>query len=157
MIRMATEADLSAIGKLLLQVLTVHERLRPDLFRRGSRKYSDEELLCILKDETRPIFVYEEDNAVLGYAFCKVVDHAGDPVTTGYKNIFVDDLCVDEAARGRGIGGELMRYVFEWARKGGAYNVTLNVWCGNEDAIRFYRALGMREQRLCMEIRLQGE
>lgn len=154
MMRMAAEADASAIGGLLLQVQAAHADIRPDLFRRGGRKYSDEQILEILRDGKRPIFLFEDGGKVSGYVFCKIVDHEGETVATGYRNVYVDDLCVDAAARKRGIGRALMEHVFSYARKIGAYNVTLNVWCGNDTAIAFYEALGMRRQKICMEMLL---
>lgn len=60
-IRRATEVDIPLIGKLLLQVHRVHSDVRPDLFRKGGRKYTDEELKEIFSDESRPIFVAERD------------------------------------------------------------------------------------------------
>ena len=54
MIRRALPHDLEAINKLLMQVLTVHHNGRPDLFKAGTKKYTDEELLAILSDDTRP-------------------------------------------------------------------------------------------------------
>jgi hypothetical protein len=46
MIRRALPYDLEAINKLLIQVLTVHHNGRPDLFKAGTKKYTDEELLA---------------------------------------------------------------------------------------------------------------
>ena len=46
-IRRAAPADLGAINRLLLQVLTVHHNGRPDLFKLA-RKYTDEELRKLL-------------------------------------------------------------------------------------------------------------
>ena len=70
-IRRAGEGDIPRMGELLLQVCRVHHQGRPDLFREGGRKYSDVELLELLKDERRPILVaVDESDRVLGYAFC---------------------------------------------------------------------------------------
>ena len=43
-IRKAETRDIPRLGDLLLQVCRVHHRGRPDLFRAGGRKYTDEEL-----------------------------------------------------------------------------------------------------------------
>jgi hypothetical protein len=61
-IRKAVEQDITAIGKLLLEVHKVHSDARPDLFRKNSRKYTDDELKAILKDNARPVFVVWADN-----------------------------------------------------------------------------------------------
>ena len=62
-IRRAKEGDMETIQRLLLQVAMVHHRGRPDLFQAGTRKYTDDELLQIIHDDSRPIFVAEEPEA----------------------------------------------------------------------------------------------
>lgn len=47
-IRRATAADIPQIDELLRQVLEVHHAGRPDLFKGGVKKYTDEELKAIL-------------------------------------------------------------------------------------------------------------
>ena len=75
-IRRAEPSDLEAVNKLLQQVLSVHHDGRPDLFRETGKKYTDEELLAIFAGPDTPVVVYEQDGAVLGYAFC-VLQHSG--------------------------------------------------------------------------------
>ena len=49
-VRRAEERDIPRIGELLLQVAELRAKRRPDLFRAGQRKYTDEELKAILRD-----------------------------------------------------------------------------------------------------------
>ena len=49
-IRFAEEKDIEQINKLLVQVNSIHHRGRPDLFKSGKKKYTDEELRKIIKD-----------------------------------------------------------------------------------------------------------
>ena len=107
-IRKATNADIPSLNRLLLQVLTVHHNGRPDLFRPDSRKYTDEELCILLKDESRPIFVAEDDaGTVQGYAFCIFQQKLHDNILTDIKTLYIDDLCVDKQHRGQHIGKAL--------------------------------------------------
>ena len=57
-IRKAVEADLPGIRKLLYQVNQIHADGRPDLFKSGGIKYTDAEILEILGDENRPVYVF---------------------------------------------------------------------------------------------------
>ena len=50
-IRRATAADIPQIDELLRQVLEVHHAGRPDLFKGGVKKYTDEELKAILTND----------------------------------------------------------------------------------------------------------
>lgn len=151
-IRRAEEKDIEAINNLLLQVLTVHHNGRPDLFKENCRKYSTQQLKTMLKDEGKPIFVLvDETEKVLGYAFCIVQQHLNDNVLTDIKTLYIDDLCVDSNARGQHIGKKLYEYVLEYAKQIGCYNVTLNVWASNENAIKFYEKCGLKPQKIGME------
>ena len=101
-IRRAETGDIPRLGDLLLQVCRVHHQGRPDLFRAGGRKYTDEELAVLLTDPSRPILVAEDETGtVQGYAFCVVQPHRGETAMEDFTSLYLDDLCVDEACRGK--------------------------------------------------------
>ena len=148
-VRPAREGDIPAILKLLLQVNMVHHRLRPDLFNGPTVKYHEGDLRALFLDASAPVFVADEDGAVLGHCFCQLQQRS-DPLFTPIKTLYIDDICVDEAARGRGVGRSLYEHALSYARSADCYNVTLNVWAGN-DALSFFQRCGMSVQRTTME------
>ncbi|MEW4353592.1 GNAT family N-acetyltransferase [Streptococcus pneumoniae] len=151
MIRQAKESDIPAILDLLEQVLQVHHAVRPDLFQDSGRKFNEQDLQEMLEDEVRPIFVYEDENGqVLGHLFCQL-KRVESPVLVPIKTLFIDDLCVSEAARGQKIGQQLYQFAERFARKENCYNVTLSVWNDNASALRFYEHLGLKPQDTIME------
>ena len=151
-IRRATAADIEGIDKLLHQVNMVHHNGRPDLFKAGGRKYTDEQLSALLADDTRPVFAaVDEAGHVLGYAFCILQQHPDDNILTDIKTLYIDDLCVDEEIRGQHIGRRLYEYVKRYAKETGCYNLTLNVWACNESAKKFYERCGLVPQKYGME------
>ncbi|MBO4361286.1 MAG: GNAT family N-acetyltransferase [Paludibacteraceae bacterium] len=152
-IRQATIVDIPRIIDLLHQVDMVHHRLRPDLFKPHTTKYSEQELAAMLGDSSKPIFVYD-DGHIQGYAFCQISEIRGDRLLCDRNTLYIDDLCVDESARGRHIGKALFGYVREYAQSTGCQAVTLNVWTGNDAALRFYQNMGMQPQKTGMEIKL---
>ena len=157
-IRRAEERDVGRLNDLLYQVHAVHAKGRPDIFRSGNKKYTSEELLVILKNDETPVFVAtNEDDFVLGYAFCIYEEHKGELSLMDRKTLYIDDLCVDEACRGQHIGSALYEYVLEESRRTGCAAVTLNVWCLNEGAMKFYEKCGMTPLKIVMEQRLDGE
>ena len=152
-IRRATERDIPGLNRLLEQVLMVHHVGRPDLFKSGAKKYTDEELNEILVDDSRPIFVgVDESEEVMGYAFCIFQQHIGSHILTDIKTLYIDDLCVDETLRGQHVGRQLYDYVVQFAKDSGCYNVTLNVWSCNESAMHFYEKCGLKPQKIGMEV-----
>lgn len=154
-IRRACEKDLPGVDRLLGQVLMVHAEGRPDLFKAGTRKYTDEELLEIFADDSRPVFVAVEDDApdgeVLGHAFCELQDLRGSHNMQPILSLYIDDICVDEQSRGKHVGTALYQHVVDYARELGCHNITLNVWACNPGAQRFYVAMGLVPQKICME------
>ena len=153
MIRRANKNDIPRIIALLHQVNMVHHVIRPDLFKPHTTKYNEEDLAALLNDNNMPVFVYD-DGTVLGYAFCKISEVRGNQLLEDIKTLYVDDICVDENARGKHIGKALYEYVVEFARSIGCNNITLNVWEGNDPAIQFYKNMGMQVQKTTMEVRL---
>ena len=137
--------------QLLSQVLEVHAAGRPDLFRSGTRKYTDAELLGIFADDARPVFVAVEGDDVLGHAFCEVQDFRGSNNMQPNVSLYIDDICVGEKFRHRGVGTALYQHVIAFARELGCHNVTLNVWTCNPGAQRFYEAMGMVPLKTCLE------
>ena len=151
MIRKASVNDIPKIGELLSQICSVHHKGRPDIFNIG-RKYSDEELTDMIEDECRPILVsVDEEDTVTGYCICKYQIRQNNSALKDVNTLHIDDLCVDEDLRGRHIGKELYEAAVKLAGDNGCYNITLNVWCCNPSAIKFYEAMGLVPQKICME------
>ena len=137
-IRLAEEKDIDSVIKLLTQVLNIHAKIRPDIFIGGTTKYTKEELMEIFNDANRPVYVaVDENDSVMGYA------------------LFIDDLCVDQNIRGKHVGQKIFEHVKEEAKKMGCYEVTLNVWEGNDTARRFYEKMGMVPKETQMEFILK--
>ncbi len=149
-IRRATLTDIDGINKLLYEVHKVHSDKRPDLFKVGSKKYTNEELAKIIVDDNRPIFVYVDNDDILGYAFCVFIKNNSNSLTD-ILTLYIDDLCVDENARGKKVGTSLYNYVLQFAKDAGCYNVTLNVWACNNSALKFYEKCGLSVQKIGME------
>lgn len=150
-IRFAEERDIPSLIDLLKQVGEVHHQIRPDLFRAGAQKYDENALKALLKDSSRPIFVSVLEGKVTGYAFCIFQETRGEPALADRKVLYIDDLCVDEAIRGGGVAKALYEKVCAYAREQGCDAVTLNVWCGNDRAMRFYEKCGLKPQKIGME------
>ena len=151
MIRRAEIKDIPGIIELLHQVNMVHHVLRPDLFKPYTTKYNEQELEALIGDDSKPIFVFE-DGGVLGHAFCMITEVKGDKLLQDIKTLYIDDICIDEKARGQHVGKALYEYVRDYAASIGCNNITLNVWDGNDAALSFYKNMGMKVQKTTMEI-----
>ena len=151
-IRRAEIKDTEKILALLSQVLEIHAELRPDIFVSGTTKYGAADIAAMLGDDEAPIYVAaDDDDGVLGYAMCRLREQPAEGRMVQFRSMYIDDLCVDEAARGRGVGTLLFEHVKDEARRLGCYEVTLVVWSGNDPAERFYEKMGMKTKEKMLE------
>ena len=147
----AARTDADEILKLLSQVLQIHHNGRPDIFKTGATKYTRDELIEIISDDEKPVFVAKSGIRMLGYAFCIIKVTESDNILNDMKTLYIDDLCVDENERGSGVGRALYEHAKAYAKELGCYNLTLNVWECNEGAKSFYEAMGLIPRNTLME------
>ena len=153
MVRRANRNDIGRIIELLHQVDMVHHVIRPDLFKPNTTKYDEQQLEALLGDDSKPVFVFD-NGEVLGHAFCLITEVRNDKLLEDIKTLYIDDICVDEKARGQHVGKALYEHVRDFALSIGCNNITMNVWEGNDPALSFYRNMGMKVQKTTMEIKL---
>ena len=154
-IRFARGTDVPAILNLLKEVGMVHHLGRPDIFRLHAQKYGASQVLSMVDSSQNPILIAAEGEQVLGYCFCEIKQHKNDPVMADRKELYIDDLCVDESCRGQGVGRALYQAACAFAKEKECHSVTLNVWCCNETAVAFYEKLGLKPQKIGMEMILE--
>lgn len=148
MVRHASSKDINKILDLLNQVNLIHAAARPDIFKVVT-KYKKDELEEKINKE--PIFVYTNLNdEVVGYIFGVIQDTKTNHLIN-HKTFFIDDFCVDNLERGKGIGTKLYDYVKGYAKSIGCDRVTLNVWNFNENAYKFYLKCGLKPLETVME------
>lgn len=151
-IRRASEKDIDSLIKLLQEVLEIHANIRPDIFISGTTKYTRSDLLEKLVNDEEPIYVaVDENDEVMGYAFCALKQQPFSTNMVPFKSLYIDDLCVDSKCRGKHIGEQLFEYVKAEAKRLGCYEVTLAVWAGNDGAERFYDRIGFKTKERIME------
>ena len=151
LVRRAVGKDIPSLMELLKQVNKVHYDGRPDLFKLET-KYSPDELSKIIADDDTPVFVCEnEDGKILGHGFCVMQRPENTRLLTDILTLYIDDICVDESARGMHVGEAIYEHIIEYARSKDCYNVTLNVWSCNPGAMKFYEKMGLVPYKVGME------
>ena len=148
------EKHIPGMIRLLRQVGRVHSDIRPDIFRDGAQKYDEAALQELLRDENKLIFIGEDQGQVVAHCFCVLKDYRGSGAQTDRVELYIDDLCVEETARGGGVATSLFRYVTDTAKADGAAFITLNVWQGNS-ALKFYEKMGMKPRKTTLDLPLE--
>lgn len=148
-IRKAIPNDVDKIYSLLEGVLSLHAKGRPDIFNQCGSKYNREQILNIISCAQTPVFV-ADDGGVIGYVFCEIKNEQSGALKN-IKTLYIDDLCVDDKAQKKGVGRALYEKALSFAKESGCYNLTLNVWAFNENAIKFYEKLGLTTLKTTLE------
>lgn len=151
MIRLCQEKDFDKVLTLLNQVAMVHHKARPDLFKQTALKYTYQDLLELLQRKDYEIYVYEMQEEIYGYLFANIQTTENSPIFYDEKVYYIDDLCIDENVRGKGIGKALYEFAKQRAKQLNCQRITLHAWTDNNKAVEFYEHLGMKAYRYSME------
>lgn len=95
------------------------------------------------------------NDKLVAYTILKVVDAPNRPILVPRRILYVNDICVDETCRGKGIGKLLFQKVKDYAKNVGASSLELGVLAFNERAIDFYHAMGMNVKSVRMELEIR--
>ena len=87
------------------------------------------------------IFIALVDGAVVGTYELLIMDNLA---KRGRKSGVVEDVAVDPASQGRGIGRAMMEHARAQCRQAGCYKLALSSNLKREEAHRFYEALGFQ-------------
>jgi GNAT superfamily N-acetyltransferase len=141
----ATPDDVPRLCELLGHLFAQEADFRPDPDRQAAG------LRLILADPTRGrILVAREAGRVVGMVslLFTISTALGGPA------VLLEDMVVDPARRGAGIGGALLRAAIDDARAGGFRRITLLTDRANAAAMRFYRRAGF-EPSAMVPLRLE--
>ena len=140
--------DYDKVDKLMQQIHGIHVVNRPDLYIDMEHPYSISELEKIIEDDKVISVLAESGGEILGLCIVTIRNKSG---MVEKKIAYMDDLCVDESVRGRGIGKKLFSFVSNEAKKRDAERLDLMVWSFNNRALSFYEELGMQTQCYILE------
>lgn len=119
------------------EVIDVLRKLLPQLSQSAALPSSELTRQIIESDSSHLLFA-REGNTVLGMLTLVIF-----PIPSGIR-AWIEDVVVDEADRGRGVGEALNRYALELAREKGARTVDLTSRSSREAANRLYQRIGFR-------------
>jgi GNAT superfamily N-acetyltransferase len=132
-IRTAEERDLDALVRLLGRLFSIEADFRPD--RRRQRRGLK---LMLREPERRVVLAAEREGRVIGMVTVQLVVSTAEGAPSG----LLEDMVVEEEARGEGVGARLLGAAEQWAFERGATRLQLLADQANRPAHRFYRRMG---------------
>lgn len=154
--RNAKFSDFNDVNNLMLELHNLHVKNRNDVFKATDSPMKEEYFKDLLNNKDVKLFVIEnlENSEILGYSNLKLMNTPNIDIVVKSKYIYIDDFCIKQAYKRKGIGKKLFNFILEYAKQQGVESVQLNVWSFNEDAIEFYNFMGMKERNVRMEMRV---
>jgi ribosomal protein S18 acetylase RimI-like enzyme len=152
-VRRAGLADLASVHALLDQVDELHARALPWLLRRVDAPPSDDWLRAfVVESDHAALLAHASDGTPVGLLLCLIREPGRVSIVRPARVAEIDTLVVDSSFRRQGVGKTLVRAALEWARDSGATRTELGVYEFNDDALRFWHAMGFEtlSRRLVM-------
>lgn len=151
MLELARESDWDAVRRLSVQIHDLHVNWRPDLYYHCEEPYAK---AYFLEDiQNRLVYTAKVSGVVVGYVVLSVIEKGG-PGTVEYKAMRLESICVEESARGQGIGKAIAADVRALAKAFGCREVILGVHPENDDAVAFYQKCGFTIRTINMEMKV---
>ncbi len=130
--RYAAATDFAAVLDLASQLASHIEAELPPLTVAQFEKY------YVNPDAPMRLLLAVEDRRVVGLISWALTHE----LYSADTRVYISDVSVDHAARGRGIGAALMAEVVAWARAHNASKLGWEVWQRNFTAKAFYERMG---------------
>ena len=127
---------ISELTKSTNEALNAINKLLPQLSANAKGLSMDRLAVLVESDNTLIFLGTDENGCILGMLSLIVMK-----IPTGNK-AWIEDVGVDQAARGKGLGKSLMNHALEQAKKLGAKSVDLTSRPSRESANKLYQALG---------------
>lgn len=140
--------DFEKVNELMREVHDLHVQNRPDLYVAMEEPYPRDKFANDINNADVISILAEEENEVLGICFVTFREKTG---MVHKRTAYMEDLCVREQDRARGVGTQLFEYAQKEAKKLGAERLDLMVWGFNQPAFDFYKKMDMQVQRYILE------
>ena len=154
MVRFAKKEELEQVNALRKQVNDIHVAGRPDIFKPGFNEELKNFIFEVWNDAAKGIVVAEEEDRIVGFAIINAIDKPENPFMFARRYLDIDEFCVDENDRRKGVATQLIAFVKQYAQKEGFDKLELNMWEFNTDALAFYEAVGFRTYRRYLDMNL---
>ena len=153
-IRFAQENELLRINELRKQVNDLHVEGEPDVFKPGFNNELSNYIYEIWNDPEQEIVVAELNGTICGFAVLHHICRPDNPYMYERNYLDIDEFCVDDKWRRKGIATALISFIRDYAREKGFNHLELNMWEFNHDALAFYEAAGFVTYRRYMKMPL---
>ena len=149
LIRKAVKEDLPALRGLYRALEEDGVRYQPEHFVIGER--TDEFFENIFESGNQDILVADIGGEAVGFVHCMILSQKKVSCLKPQNVVYLQDLCVREDLRSKGIGSVLIKASKDYGKEKGADFIRTQVFPGNVDGMRFYERNGFSEMMKTIE------
>ena len=149
LIRKADVNDILALRILYRLLEEDGVRYQPEHFVIGER--TEEFFRAIFDSDTQDILVADIDGVAVGFVHCMIIPQKKVSCLKPQTVVYLQDLCVREDLRDKGIGTVLIRAAKDYGKEKGADFIRTQVFPGNVGGMRFYERNGFCEMMKTIE------
>lgn len=154
-IRPATPGDAGAISRVVQNTQAIHAAAHPGVFKPATADcFPPDAIRSLMGSPDHLFFVADNDGDVVGYTYVEIQRRPDSGFKFAAVQMYVHQMGVRDAYRGRGIGSRLLGAVRDSARAHGITHLALDVWTFNERARQFYVDHGFQpyQERLWIDM-----
>lgn len=149
-VRIAKMHDAGNLKEMNRELYSYMSKLNPYNFAEGC--FNNEFIHKVIISNMSDFLIIEEGKEILGYAFVEARKTSNLDMLVPHTFVYINDICIKEEYRNKGIGKKLLESIKNWAMIRGLEYVELNVLTENKDAIKFYQKLGFIESQKLMRL-----
>lgn len=146
--------DFNAIKNLMIQVHTLHQQNRPDIYEASKNPLLKSDFRNIVENKNIISIAAEIDSTIVGFCIVTIRPPSENPLIVSRKTAFMEDICVHSDYHRKGIGKLIYNEILRRLKILGIESLELMVWSFNESAIQFYKNMGMNPRSIIMETKL---
>lgn len=156
-IREARIEDKKELIEMLMQAQELHCKNRPDIFKKTNKKEVESEVIEVLEsEEIKMIVAVNDKEMACGLVIFRIKEVENHINLKNAKILYVGKIVVDKKYQRQGVGRLLIQEINKIAKELKCSRMELSCWSFNKEAIEFYKAQGMKVQRLNMEMEVGG-
>jgi ribosomal protein S18 acetylase RimI-like enzyme len=145
-IRLATEKDCAQVLLIAKEVQTYHRSNRPDIFT-DIEPYSKDFYFSLLNENSTFLYVACDDNdTAIAYCIISLHNYSNIVMLNRRSILMIDDLSVKDEYKRNGIGTSLFQFINEFGKEKSVNAIELSVWHFNDEANKFFQAMGMESK-----------
>ena len=149
LIRKATIDDIKELRELYLSLEKDGVRYQPEHFVIGER--TEEFFQSVFNSENQDILVADIEGKAAGFVHVMILQQKKVACLKSQSVVYLQDLCVREDVRNKGIGTVLIRAAKDYGKEHKADFIRTQVFPGNIDGMRFYERNGFCEMMKTIE------